>query len=147
MSVTLAMDGNYPDICSGSIIFLNTRTGDKVSLKMPKDVESGVYEISSVTMDTGASATIIPEIFGKRLGIERPAAGQREYYVFSGVGGTSLCFYSPDPVVVFVSDGTEQLEKIIMPFFLILYTPSITSEKRLLAQPEYQPYIESGELK
>ena len=45
MSVTLAMNGNYPDIYSGSITFLNTRTGDKVSLTMPKDVESGVYEI------------------------------------------------------------------------------------------------------
>jgi len=76
------------------------------------------------------------------LGIEKPATGQREDYVFSGVGGTSLCFYSPDAVAVFVSDGTEQLEEIIMPFFLISYAPSITAEKQLLVQPEYQPYTE-----
>jgi len=142
MSVTLAMDGNYPDIYSGFITFLNTRTGAKVSLELPKDVEGGVYEISSVTVDTGASATIIPEKFGKRLGINRPAAGQKEYYVFSGVGGTSICFYSPEPIALSVSDGTENFEKLIMPFFLTAYSPSITSEGRLLASSEYQPYTE-----
>lgn len=142
MSVVIAMDGNYPDVSSGTISFENRRTGAKTIMELPKDVVNFVYGIRSITMDPGASATILPESFGKRLGIEKPKGDEEEYHVFSGVGGTNVCFHSPDPIIIGIGNGTEQLKRVILPFFLTMYAPSITSEARLLAQPEYHPYTE-----
>jgi hypothetical protein len=46
MSIILAMDGNHPDISSGTVSFENTRTGAKILLYLPEDVINGVYGIS-----------------------------------------------------------------------------------------------------
>jgi len=142
MAVTLHMDKNYPDVSSGIVSFENVRTGTKVSIKAPEDLESGVYGIKSITIDTGAACTILPEGFAERLDVERPASSDKKYYIFAGVGGTSICFYSPVPIVIGVEDGKERIEGIISPFFLIGYAPSITSEGRMLSRPEYQPHTE-----
>ena len=52
----------------------------------------------------------------------------------------SVCYYSPDAVILRIGDRTEQLEKSIFPFFLTCYALSITSEGQLLARQEYQPH-------
>lgn len=140
MAVTLHMDKNYPDVSSGIVSFENVRTGTKVSIKAPEDLESGAYGIKSITIDTGAACTILPEDFAARLDVERPAARDKKYYIFGGVGGTNICFYSPVPIVIGVEDGKERMEEIISPFFLIGYAPSITSEGRMLSRPECQPH-------
>ena len=91
-------------------------------------------------MDTGAAATIFPENFAQRLNVRKPSDDSQMYYIFGGVGGMSVCYYSPDAVIVRIGDGKEQLEKSIFPFFLTCYAPSITSEGQLLARKEYRPY-------
>jgi hypothetical protein len=50
-------------------------------------LESGIYGIKSITMDTGAGYTILPEGFAKHLDILKPTGDKTEYYIFSGVGG------------------------------------------------------------
>lgn len=140
MSMIIEMDGNYPDLSSGIVSFENVRTGTKLTIELPKDIVSGIYGIRSITMDTGAAATIFPESFAQRLDIRKPSGNHQMYYIFGGVGGMSVCYYSPDAVVVRIGDEMEQLEKSIFPFFLTCYAPSITSEGRLLAREEYQPH-------
>jgi hypothetical protein len=56
--------------------------------------------VLALTIDPGASATVLPESFAQRLRVEKPTRDKGEYYVFAGVGGTSVCFYSPDPITV-----------------------------------------------
>jgi peptidyl-tRNA hydrolase len=93
--IIIKMEGNYPDISSGVIIFENANTGQKIRIKAPEDLRSGKYGIRSITLDTGAGATIFPASFAQRLGIGRPEGNHVGYYIFSGVGGTSLCFLIP----------------------------------------------------
>ncbi|MCK4390537.1 MAG: hypothetical protein KAV83_09910 [Desulfobacterales bacterium] len=140
MSIILEMDGNYPDIFSGIVSFENARTGMKLTIELPKDVVSGIYGIRSITMDTGGAATILPENLAQRLDIRKPPDNHQMYYIFGGVGGMSVCYYSPDAVIVRIGDKMKQLEKNIFPFFLTFYAPSITSEGKLLARKEYQPH-------
>jgi hypothetical protein len=143
ITVILQMDGNYPDIYSGNVSFENAKTGTKVSIKTPDDLERGVYGIRSITMDTGAGYTILPESFAKFVDISRPTGKQADYYIFSGVGGTSVCFFSPNLLVIGIEDENgNRLERTIAPFFLTSYAPSITSEGRLLAREAYQPHTE-----
>lgn len=142
LSVTLQMDGNYPDISSGVVSFENVRTDTKISLVIPNDLESEIYGIRSITMDPGASYTIFPAKFAKLLNIERPSEHEKAYYIFRGVGGTSICFYSPDLVNISIEDDRNRLERNIFPFFLTNYAPSFTCEGRLLSAWQYQPYTE-----
>ena len=143
VTVILQMDGNYPDIYSGIVSFENAKTGAKVSIKAPEDLERSVCGIKSITMDPGAGYTILPEGFAKFVDISRPTGKQAEYYIFSGVGGTSVCFFSPDLLVIGIEDENgNRLERTIAPFFLTSYAPSITSEGQLLAKSEYQPHTE-----
>jgi len=60
-TVIIQMDGNYPDISSGIVSFENMRTSASVKISAPKDLESGIYGIKSITMDPGAGYTILPE--------------------------------------------------------------------------------------
>jgi hypothetical protein len=141
--VIIQMDGNYPDISSGIVSFENTRTGTKISIKAPEDLESGIYGIKSITMDSGAGYTILPESFATLLDISRPNVQENKYYIFSGVGGMSVCFFSYEPLLVGIEDEDgNKIERAIPPFFLTNYAPSITSEGSLLAQEEHQPHTE-----
>jgi len=142
-NVIIQMDGNYPDISSGIISFSNAKTGKSVSLKAPQDFLSGIYGVKSITMDSGAGYTILPENFATLLDISRPKGFKAECYIFSGVGGTSVCFLSPHPLLIGIEDENgNKVEKMITPFFLTNYAPSITSEGKLLAKEEHQPYTE-----
>jgi hypothetical protein len=140
MSIILEMDGNYPDISSGVVSFENARTGTKLTIELPKDLLSGIYGLRSITMDTGAAVTILPEYLAQKLDIRKPKNNHQMYYIFGGVGGMSVCYHSPDAVIVRIGNRMEQLEKSILPFFLTCYAPSITSEGRLLVREEYQPH-------
>ena len=143
VTVILQMDGNYPDIYSGIVSFENPKTGAKVSIKTPEDLESGIYGIRSITMDTGAGYTILPESFAKLVDILKPTGDKAEYYIFSGVGGMSVCFLSPDFLIVGIEDENgNKVKEAITPFFLTHYAPSITCEGQLLASEEYQPHTE-----
>ena len=104
LTVTLKMDEDYPDISSGLVSFENTRTSTSVSIKSPEDLESGLHGISSITMDTGAGCTIIPEKFAQIIDIERPKGKTKRYQIFSGVGGTSVCFLSSDLIMIGIED-------------------------------------------
>lgn len=115
-SITLQIDGVYPDIVSGVISFQNGRTGTKVALRAPADLISGAYVIRSVTMDSGAGVTVLPTRFAERLDVERPLPKAEEYYIFGGVGGASVCFPSPDPLVIGIDDGKGRLARAIKPF-------------------------------
>jgi len=136
------MDGIYPDISSGIISFENPRTGTEIKIKAPEDLQRGTYGIRSITMDPGAGGTILPERFAKELDLARPSREDKEYYVFTGVGGSSICFFSLEPIIIGVEDDKERLVRKIYPFFLVRYAPSITSEGRLLARSEHQPHTE-----
>lgn len=141
--VIIQMDENYPDISSGIVSFENTRTGTKISIKAPDDFLRGIYGIKSITMDSGAGYTILPESLATLLDISRPKGLENKYYIFSGVGGTSVCFFSSDPLLVGIEDEDgKSVERAIPPFFLTNYAPSITSEGQLLAQEEHQPHTE-----
>jgi len=140
MAVTLRMDQTYPDITSGVVSFKNLRTGTMVNIKAPEDLEEVTYGVRSITMDPGAIYTILPQSFATRLKVMKPSKDEDMYYIFSGVGGTSLCFYSLDPIVVRIEDGKDGVERIISPFFLTKYAPSITCEGRLLSRD--QPHTE-----
>ena len=72
VNVTLKIDDGYSDISSGIVSFENTRTGTKVSIRAPEDLKSDIYRIQSITMDTGAGCTILPEKFAQIIDIERP---------------------------------------------------------------------------
>lgn len=136
------MDGIYPDISSGIISFENPRTGTEIRIKAPEDLQRGAYGIRSVTMDPGAGGTILPERFIEELDLTRPSREDKEYYIFTGVGGSSICFFSLEPIIIGVEDNKERLARKIYPFFLVRYAPSITSEGRLLSSPEFQPHTE-----
>ena len=142
MSVTIQMSGNYPSISSGRIFFENTVTGAKVHIRIPRDVEKNTYGIRDITMDPGASSTILPENFAKKIDIQRPPKGAEEYWIFSGVGGSSVGFRSRVPIRIGIEDNNDKLEVLIFPFCLIRYAPSITSEGKELSQLEYQPHTE-----
>ena len=142
MAVTLQMSGNYPSITSGRVFFENTVTGAKVDMRIPRDVAENSYGIKDITMDPGASSTILPENFAKKINIERPLRGAEEYWIFSGVGGSSVGFRSRVPIRIGVEDSNDKLEALIFPFCLIRYAPSITSEGKRLSQLEYQPHTE-----
>jgi len=143
ITVILQMDGNYPDIYSGIVSFENPKTGAKVSIKAPEDLESGVHGIKSITMDTGAGYTILPEGFAQLVDILKPTGDKAEYYIFSGVGGTSVCFLSLDFLIIGIEDENgNKVKEAITPFFLTSYAPSITCEGQFLASEEYQPYTE-----
>jgi len=138
-TIVIQMDGNYPDISSGIVSFENSKTGTKISVR-PADLESGIYGIKSITMDSGAGYTILPEGFATLLDISRPEDFRASYYIFSGVGGTSVCFLSPDPLYLGIEYMPgNKVVKEITPFFLTNYAPSVTSEGNLLAQEEHQP--------
>lgn len=142
ITIVLQMDGNYPDISSGIVSFENSKTSTSISIRAA-DLESGVYGVKNITMDSGAGYTILPENFGLSLDISIPTGNQAFYYIFSGVGGTSVCFLSPDPLYLGIEDEEgNKVVKEITPFFLTNYAPSITSEGQLLAQEEYQPHTE-----
>ncbi len=142
ITVVLQMEGNYPSISSGIVSFENGITGAKVSIRA-KDLEGGVQGIKSIVMDTGAGCTILPESFAKLVGVSRPPSDQAEYYIFSGVGGMNVCFLSPHPLSIGIEDENgNKVERMISPFFLTNYAPSITSEGQLLAREEYQPHTE-----
>jgi len=143
INVIIQMDENYPDISSGIVSFKNGKTGAKVSIKALDDLESGIYGIKSITMDPGAGYTILPENFATLLDISKPKGFKAEYYIFSGVGGTSVCFLSPHPLLIGIEDENDnKVEKMITPFFLTKYAPSITSEGKLLAREEHQPHTD-----
>jgi len=138
-NLIIQMDGNYPSISSGIVSFENTRTLSSISIRAA-DSPSGIYGIKSIVMDTGASYTTLPESLAKPLDISRPTENQAFYYIFSGVGGTSVCFLSPDPLYLGIEDEEgNKVVKEITPFLLTNYAPSVTSEGHLLAQEEYQP--------
>jgi len=61
ITVVIQMDGNYPNISSGIVSFENAKTGAKISIKAPEDLESGVYGIKSIVMDPGTGGTLFPE--------------------------------------------------------------------------------------
>jgi len=134
------MSGNYPSISSGSVFFENMVTGTKANFKIPKDLEESTYGVRDITMDPGASSTIFPGDFAKKIDIRKPPEDAEEYWIFSGVGGTGIGFRSRAPIRVGVEDSQAKLEALIFPFFLVKYAPSITSEGKLLSQ--YQPYTE-----
>lgn len=136
------MDGIYPDISSGIISFRNPRTETEIRIEAPEDLQRGTYGIRNITMDPGAGGTILPERFVKELDLTRPSSEDKEYYVFTGVGGSSICFFSLEPIIIGVEDNKERLTRKIYPFFLVRYAPSITSEGQLLARPEHQPHTE-----
>ena len=150
ITIVLRMDGNYPNISSGIVFFENPKTGAKVSIRA-KDLKSGIHSIKSIVMDTGASYSTLPESFAKLLDVPRPTGDKAEYYIFSGVGGMSVSFLSPELLLVGIKDEDgNQVERKIMPFFLTNYVrfaqwllreppPSITCEGQLLASEEYQP--------
>lgn len=134
VTTTLKMDEGYPNISAGIVSFENTRTGTKVSIRAPENLESGIYGIQSVTMDTGAGCTILPEKFAQIIDIERPTGNMRRYQIFSGVGGTSVCFVSSDLIMIGIEDEEgNRIEKTTMPFILVKYAPSVTSEGQLLS--------------
>jgi len=142
IAVVLQMDGNYPNISSGIVCFENTRTGAKVSIRA-KDLKSGIHGLKHIVMDTGAGCTTLPESFALPLDVSRPTGDKADYYIFSGVGGKSVSFLSPDILLVRIEDEDgNQVERKIMPFFLTNYAPSVTSEGQLLASEEYQPHVE-----
>jgi len=142
-TVIIQMDGNYPDISSGIVSFENMRTSASVKISAPKDLESGIYGIKSITMDSGAGYTILPESLALPLDIYRPNEKENKYYIFSGVGGMSVCFFSHEPLLVGIEDENgNKVERTITPFFLTNYAPSVTSEGNLLAQGEHQPHTE-----
>ena len=143
ITVILQMDGDYPNISSGIVSFENANTGTKISIRAA-DLAGGAHSIKSIVMDTGASYTTLPESFAKLVDISRPIGDRaKTYYIFSCVGGMSVCFFSPDPLVVGIEDESgNKVEKEIVPFFLTNYAPSITSEGQLLAGEEYQPHTE-----
>jgi len=136
------MDGIYPDISSGIISFRNPRTETEIRIKAPEDLQRGAYGIRSITMDPGAGGTILPESFVKGLDLTKSSREDKEYYVFAGVGGSSICFFSLEPIIIGVEDDKGRLARKIYPFFLVRYAPSITSEGRLLSSPEFQPHTE-----
>lgn len=142
MSVTLQMSGNYPSLSSGCVFFENVVTGARIPIRIPKDLEENTYGIRDITMDPGASFTIFPEDFARELAIKRPPGDAEEYWIFSGVGGTSLGFRSRVPIRVGVEDGKGKLSALVFPFCLVRYAPSITGEGQLLSRLEYQPYSE-----
>ena len=142
-TVIIQMDGNYPDISSGIVSFENMRTSASVKISAPKDLFFGIYGIKSITMDSGAGYTILPESLALPLDISRPNSKENKYYIFSGVGGMSVCFFSYEPLLVGIEDENgNKVERTITPFFLTNYAPSVTSEGQLLAQEEYQPHTE-----
>lgn len=144
ISVVLQMEGNYPSISSGVVSFENTRTGSKISIRA-KDLGSGIHGIKSIVMDPGAGCTTLPEHFALPLDIYRPTSDSAvgRYYIFSGVGGCSVCFLSPNPLIVGIEDEDgNQVSRAIMPVFLTNYAPSITCEGQLLARDEYQPHTD-----
>jgi len=67
--VIIQMDGNYPDISSGIVSFENMRTSASVKISAPKDLFFGIYGIKSITMDSGAGYTILPESLALPLDI------------------------------------------------------------------------------
>ncbi len=143
ITVVIQMDGNYPNISSGIVSFENAKTGAKISIKAPEDLESGVYGIKSIVMDPGTGGTLFPESFAKLLDVSRPTGSQAEYYIFSGVGGMSVSFLSPDFLIVGIEDENgNKVKEAITPFFLTSYAPSITSEGQFLAKSENQPHTE-----
>jgi len=142
MSVTLQMRGSYPSLSSGGIFFEHGITGAKVQIRLPEDLEGNTYGIRDITMDPGASSTILPEDFARRIGIRKPPEDAEEYWIFSGVGGASVGFRSRVPIRIGVEDGHDRSEALVFPFCLVQYAPSITSEGRRLSQLEHQPYAE-----
>jgi len=142
ITVVLQMDGNYPTISSGIVFFENTKTSAKISIRA-KDLKSGIHSIKNIVMDTGASYTTLPESFALPLDVSRPTGDKAFYYIFSGVGGMSVSFLSPDILLVGIEDEDgNHVERKITPFFLTSYAPSITCEGQLLASEAYQPHTE-----
>jgi len=139
--VTLQMEGNYPNIYSGTVYFRNLRAGIELLIQIPGNLK--YYGISNIILDSGASSTVFPENFAEKLDVRKPEADAEKYYVFSGVGGLCIAFISLDRILVGVQDSNNKLEKSIFPFFLTDFAPSITSEGKLLSQEQLQPYTEN----
>ena len=142
MPVILQMEEGYPNISSGAICFENVRTGKAVAIKAPGDLKANSYGVKSIVMDSGAGYTVFPVGFADKVDVESPLKGKEGYYIFSGVGGTSVGFVSTDRIIVRIEGNGGRMERTIYPFFLMKYAPSITSEGRLLTRPAYQPHTE-----
>ncbi|MFQ6043813.1 MAG: hypothetical protein ACE5PV_23410 [Candidatus Poribacteria bacterium] len=134
--VTLQMDDNYPNICSGIISFKNIRTGAEVTIQMPEGLKA--YGVSDIVIDSGASSTIFPRGFAERIDVRKPTESEERYYIFSGVGGTCIGYISLDLILIGIQDGKGTVEGAIHPFFLTQFAPSITSEGKALSLA--QPY-------
>jgi len=134
--ITLQMDGNYPNICSGIISFKNIRTGAEVTIQTPKEL--GSFDVSNIVIDSGASSTIFPGEFAERIDVRKPMEGEERYYIFSGVGGTCVGYISVDLILISIQDDKRKVEGAVHPFFLTQFAPSITNEGKLLSLA--QPY-------
>jgi hypothetical protein len=142
MAITIQMEGIYPNLSSGRLFFENLATGTRIEFNIPKDLETNAYGIREITLDPGASSTVLPLEFAKKLDIPEPREDEAVYRVLFGVGGTSVGLKSQVPIKVGVEDGKQSLEGIIWPLCLIKHAPSITCEGRLLSEPRYQPHTQ-----
>jgi len=135
------MRENYPCIYSGIVYFRNAETGAEVKIHSPIDLSADTYGVSSIVVDSGAACMAFPNSLAEKLDIQRPAEDEERYYIFSGVGGTSIGFVSSDEIIVGVEDDEgNRLETSVYPFFLTQFAPSITSEGKLLSQESLEPY-------
>ena len=140
VKVTMRMRGYYPDISSGVVYFRNVTTGAEVSIQVPNDLNSGIYSVNSIVMDSGASSTLFPPNFAERLDVNAPTENEERYYIFSGVGGGCIAFVSFDLIMIGIQDDRNKVENVVHPFFLAKSAPSITCEGKLLSLKELQPY-------
>lgn len=128
MAITLQMAGIYPDISSGIITFRNPRTETEIKIKAPEDLQRDSYGIRSITMDPGAGGTILPERFIKKLDLQKPSKNDKEYYVFSGVGGSSMLPQSLAKASCFLAQSSSHIPK--RSFLLSLHLSAIVAATR-----------------
>ena len=70
--VTLQLEGNYPNIYSGTVYFRNLRAGIELLIQIPGNLK--YYGISNIILDSGASSTVFPENFAEKLDVRKPEA-------------------------------------------------------------------------
>lgn len=138
--VSLDMELGYPNLNSGWVSFENLRTGEEVNFKFPSDIEKNKAEISSITIDSGASLTLLPRSIVDRLGIPRPDEDEEAYTILRGCPGISVGFRSPDPIRIEIGDEDDSVGKEVFPLALEKTSPSVFTEPEVLQ--EYKPHSE-----
>jgi hypothetical protein len=125
---------SYPNLTSGKIIFENVQDSNKkISADLSQILNEQIAGVSEITLDTGASLTMLPQHLAEVLGIPEPSKNELSCSLSMGVGSLILVYRSPTPIKLTL-ENEESISNIIRPCFDVCISLNIVAGRDLLME-------------